>query len=352
MPISEIDRAYSDLVPICTELNTSAGPLDILYATPQGKLVLLEAKLWRNPEARRKVIGQVLDYAKELNRWDYEELQKQVSARTSRSGNALYDLVRERYPKVEESDFVDEVSRSLRHGRFMFLIVGDGIREGVGAIAQFLSSVGELQFTLGLIEVGIYRMPRDEILVQPRVLTKTVIIDRTVIEIANPNIQIAKQPDEPEESVEEDTFYKGFWSEFLSNLQLDDVTQPLPKPGKGQSLFFVLPPNANNAWINAYFAGSAKEIGVYFRLGRNEFGEIAYRELERDKEAILAVLPASVQWGVVRGFHSVSLSMHIDDVWAESNHQRIKEFFAENVNALVNAFRKRMQVISDSFEST
>ncbi len=35
--------------------------------------MLVEAKLWRNPEARRKVIGQILDYAKELSRWNYED---------------------------------------------------------------------------------------------------------------------------------------------------------------------------------------------------------------------------------------------------------------------------------------
>ena len=61
LPISEIDRAYEGLIPVCCELNTPAGPLDILYVTPKGRLVIAEAKLWRNPEARRKVVGQILD---------------------------------------------------------------------------------------------------------------------------------------------------------------------------------------------------------------------------------------------------------------------------------------------------
>ena len=67
LPVSEIDRAYEDLVPICMELNTPAGPLDALYVTPTGRIVILEAKLWRNPEARRKVVAQILDYAKEFS---------------------------------------------------------------------------------------------------------------------------------------------------------------------------------------------------------------------------------------------------------------------------------------------
>ncbi len=34
LPVSEIDRAFSDRVPVCMELNTPAGPLDALYVTP------------------------------------------------------------------------------------------------------------------------------------------------------------------------------------------------------------------------------------------------------------------------------------------------------------------------------
>ena len=79
LPFSEIDQAFAGAIPVCIELGTKAGPLDVLYVTPQGKLVILEAKLWRNPEARRKVVGQVLDYAKEISKLNYEGLQKQVS---------------------------------------------------------------------------------------------------------------------------------------------------------------------------------------------------------------------------------------------------------------------------------
>ena len=64
LPIDEIDQAFSNAVPICTELNTPAGPLDGLFVTPSGRLIILEAKLWKNPEARRKVVAQILAYAK------------------------------------------------------------------------------------------------------------------------------------------------------------------------------------------------------------------------------------------------------------------------------------------------
>jgi hypothetical protein len=83
LPIAEIDPMLSGPVPICTELKTPAGPIDIFMVTPSGLPVLVECKLWRNPEGRREVIGQILDYAKELSRWSSSDLAP-TSVRPSR----------------------------------------------------------------------------------------------------------------------------------------------------------------------------------------------------------------------------------------------------------------------------
>ena len=61
LPIDEIDPVYSRPVPICMELNTPAGPIDNFMVTAGGFPVLVECKLWRNPEERRHVVGQILD---------------------------------------------------------------------------------------------------------------------------------------------------------------------------------------------------------------------------------------------------------------------------------------------------
>ena len=66
LPVSTIDASYGGAIPVCRELYTRAGYVDALYVNPLGRLTLAEFKLWRNPQARREVIGQILDYAKEL----------------------------------------------------------------------------------------------------------------------------------------------------------------------------------------------------------------------------------------------------------------------------------------------
>jgi hypothetical protein len=79
LPTGTIDAAYADPLPVCRELRTPAGRVDSLYVTRFGGLVIVECKLWRNPQARQEVVGQIFDYAKEIAAWDYADLQREVS---------------------------------------------------------------------------------------------------------------------------------------------------------------------------------------------------------------------------------------------------------------------------------
>src|SRR5437773_684889 len=53
LPINEIESAFAPAIPIGREISTTAGSLDNLFISPDGYLTMVEAKLWRNPEARR-----------------------------------------------------------------------------------------------------------------------------------------------------------------------------------------------------------------------------------------------------------------------------------------------------------
>ena len=65
---------------------------------------------WRNPEARREVVSQILDYAKELSRWSSSDVQREVSHRLKRDGNPLLDMVRAVDPEVDERQFNDALT--------------------------------------------------------------------------------------------------------------------------------------------------------------------------------------------------------------------------------------------------
>jgi RecB family endonuclease NucS len=66
-------------VPLCTERRTPAGPIDIAFINPAGRLTLVEFKLWRNAEARRKVVAPALDYARTIKGWSYADVQRQAA---------------------------------------------------------------------------------------------------------------------------------------------------------------------------------------------------------------------------------------------------------------------------------
>ena len=182
LPISAIHSAYAGIVSVCKELRTPAGSVDTLYVNSNGRLVIAEFKLWRNPQARREVIGQILDYAKDLASWGYEDLQREISLNLGKTGNVLYELVRKDSPELDEAEFVDNVTRHLKRGEFLLLIVGDGIREGVENIVDFVQGHSGLNFNLALVETALYRDAVDNLFVQPRVLARTEIVQRFVVE--------------------------------------------------------------------------------------------------------------------------------------------------------------------------
>jgi hypothetical protein len=351
LPVTEIDRAYDGLIPVCKELGTPAGPLDILYVTSTGRLVIVEAKLWRNPEARRKVVGQVLDYAKELSRWDYEDLQREVSRASGRKGNALYDLVREHDATVDEATFVDEITHSLQKGRFLLMVLGDGIREGVGAIAEFLENAGSLEFTFGLVELALYRADGVGILVQPRVLAKTVIFKRTVVTLVNGQLvteEDSKEIEQEREPSELEQFYQGFWPELIEELQLDDTSQPMPKSlGKVGNIFFMLPPGRGGSWVTVYFYQQSQEVGVFLTFPRGALADEIYQKLSLQREEIDRELGIDVTWEANDGKYKIVCRKRFPELRDAAYREDIKAFFKDVINSYINVFRPRLEKIDD-----
>ena len=237
LPVAAIDDAYSDPVPVCRELSTPAGYVDALYINALGRLILAEFKLWRNPQARREVIGQILDYTKEIASWNYEDLQREVSRALGRKGNIPYELVRAQTPGVDEAEFVDNVSRHLRRGEFLLLIVGDGIREGVENTVHFVQSHSGLHFNLALGEAALYRDTAGRIIVQPRVLTRTEVVRRVVVEggLAEDFAAEDVHGDEAPSVHERENI--RFWTAVLDDYAFSDVTVELPEVTKAPQLF-------------------------------------------------------------------------------------------------------------------
>ncbi len=186
LPIDEIDTAFGPITSIGREI----ASIDNLFISPTGRLTLVETKLWRNPESGREVVGQILDYASELSSWSYEELESQSRDALQSplgSSESLYAHVKRAFPEevLPESDFIDAVQKTLRTGRFLLLIIGDGIREGVERMLGHLHEHPQRHFTFGLVEIGIYENPAvfpGRILL-PSLVAKTTEVVRAVVQV-------------------------------------------------------------------------------------------------------------------------------------------------------------------------
>jgi hypothetical protein len=189
LPISEIEPWFGNASPICAELPVGTGAADLLLLNPKGYITLVETKLLENSESKQSVVGQIIRYAEQMTHWSYSDLVKAVRKREQRPCD---DPILERLRSVEdgfdEAAFIKQVSQSLRAGKFLLLIVGDGIRAEVEDIASYLHRFPTLGFTLGLVEIALFGEPgkTDPLFVQPRVLLKTEVIVRAVVDIRAP----------------------------------------------------------------------------------------------------------------------------------------------------------------------
>lgn len=345
---------FSSPVPICTELNTPAGPIDNFMVTPSGLPVLVECKLWRNPEGRREVVGQILDYAKELSRWSSSDLQREVRGRLKRDGNPMLELVQAVDPTVDEMAFNDALTANLRRGRFLLLIVGDGIREGVEAIAEYLHAHAGLHFSLGLVELPIYILPDGARLVAPRVLARTTVVIRTVV--AMPDGYALQEPQDraletdvnPERSAFLDA-QQQFWKEFLDILKLDDPDQQKPRPARIGYIGFALP--APGSWLTVNRDVHRGEVAVYLSSSRNTAGEYAMQAIADDWAEVKGQLGGTARLGERDGRPLIIDSFVAGPMEQPEGREKAFAWLTERVNTFVNVMRPRVRSAAADYKS-
>lgn len=201
IPIDEIEEVFGPLFPVARELPTEAGPVDVVYINPRGYITLVETKLFRNPEARREVVAQILDYASAMSGWTYQDfcyavrLKRRIddgrptgpSTPIEGDDDPILSLVRD-HPYFDETRFIDAVTKNLAQGRFLLLVAGDGIQHGVEQLADTLAAAPALGFTFALLEIALFKtgMADKAMVAQPRVLARTQEIVRAVVELRAP----------------------------------------------------------------------------------------------------------------------------------------------------------------------
>ncbi len=230
LPVDFVDEAFAPLIPIGREIAST----DDLFISPSGLLTIVETKLWRNPEAHRTVIAQVLDYTNTLTTWSYRKLDEAVqSFMQKRYGKpiSLFTAIKDRTKLFDlgEMEFRQRVQDTLINGRFALLIVGDRIYPSATQLAELIQSAPHLQFSMAFIELLCYRLKKDSewpLIVFPRIVAKTKEETRAVVKVVyeekKPSVEVTAPAEK--EVASGHTSFPDFISSLPSNL--GEIFQP------------------------------------------------------------------------------------------------------------------------------
>jgi hypothetical protein len=344
LPMNEIEPGAGDIVPLCRELTlTSASGnvfLDILAVTRTGRLCLIECKLWRNPQARREVIAQTLEYAALLRQLSFGDLSAKLAAKGLKGANPIFAAAATRWPEIAEAPFVDAVSRSLKRGDFQLIVAGDGIRSDLHTISGHLEQSGLAAARFSLVEIQLWRNSSGAMVVIPNVPVRTEIIQhRVLITTSGDAIQIAEQPrDEAPPAGPSDATRdrnRQFFDKVIQAVRFDHPDQAQPRHGGNNWIKLPLPD------VNVtLYRTNANDVGFTLKLDPSRFPDGAgFLTAHRtDIEAGIGI-PISVDETTLSGSENV----------ASENDQR--EWFASMANKLSRTLRPLLSVLQSPLET-
>lgn len=136
-------------IPWRIEVNFGSGPIDVLLVSSHGRIGIVETKLSYNPQKRREVVAQVLDYALSLQECDFDDLPE--------------------LPASPYAPLPEDLADCLRSGRFLLVIAGDALdpralRLSQSMLARHLTS----EWDLAMIDLNVYQQnssPEDLVVV-------------------------------------------------------------------------------------------------------------------------------------------------------------------------------------------
>src|SRR5690606_25496788 len=158
------------------------GRMDNVLVTDDGHLVVVEDKLWRNPESTRGVVAQILEYGVTLENTPLQTLEERL--RSPRKGEPVLQAdetidqavarmaVERGLTGFDAQAFADALDRNYRRGQFLLLVVGDYIKGAVKRMGLWLRDLGSKPLIFGLVEFRMYRNPDGSMLAAPIALFK------------------------------------------------------------------------------------------------------------------------------------------------------------------------------------
>ena len=158
--ISEFPELLPGVSPdsfVCREFNTDSGPIDnVIINSKDGSITLVECKLAKNPEVRRKIIGQIIDYAASISKLSFEEFHQRWKERGGADLTSVDSI---------KGPLSLEVTNNLEAARFTLLLAVDEINQPLKEMVIYFNKKTDATTRVALIELARHSTGDTEILI-------------------------------------------------------------------------------------------------------------------------------------------------------------------------------------------
>jgi len=168
--LDEVDSSATLLIPIGSEVSLGGQALDLLFIDAAGRLTAVEAKLRKNSQVRREVVGQTLEYISYLSTWTIDDVERQAASYfSSESTPARFRDISlhsamcssmgadDSNARPDEDDVRARVADKLGRKDLCAIIAVDRVVDPLRRIVTFLNRVSSVSVLL--LEVLEYRAP-------------------------------------------------------------------------------------------------------------------------------------------------------------------------------------------------
>ena len=151
------------------------------------------------------------------------------------------------------------------------LIVGDGIQEGAANIVDFVQHYSGLHFNIAMVEAALYRDSDSSLIVQPRVLVRTEIVQRFVVDGGVYRETALPEVDEQQENLSDQNEENlRYWSGVLRDFSFADINVAVPGPPKGPTLRIRVQDigvGSQALWFSGFLERSSDTLGCFLARG-------------------------------------------------------------------------------------
>jgi len=188
IPLSDLGDDIPPMLVVGRESSLPNGNPDLICVDENGLITVIECKLAKNPEVKRKVVGQILGYGAYLWQSSYEDFDESIARAyfnndrchdPSLRGKTLVEAMAafREFHEVEaqegaeleiaqwtEEDFRSNVATNLARGRIRLLVVVDKINPELRRIVEFVNECTGSNFEMLCAELKYFEKDKHRII--------------------------------------------------------------------------------------------------------------------------------------------------------------------------------------------